>query len=436
MLVKYFKKHMQNKCSTTEYANTPAGIYVHVPYCIRKCRYCDFVSFERAPQDEYFEKLAVDIRRAGAWFAENGFTGRQPENKESMSGAKLPVDTVFFGGGTPSLASRAQLKKVLDAIRESFDIAADPEITIEVNPETITAEKAAELKSLGFDRISMGVQSLDDNVLAAMGRIHSADRARQAFKALREAGFDNINLDLIFGAPMRQACNNGNPQDGGKSGDAGYKDVAQSFESWQRTLDEVIAMAPEHISFYSLQLEEGTPLFEAYRSGRVELPSWEDNRRMYHYAVEMLREKGYHHYEVSNAARPGFECRHNLKYWTMQPYLGFGTSAHSFTGLCRGEADWSRGVEVCSIFGLEPETLADLKGDFIFTQLRLTDGLDATLYKAVFSSEFSEDFGVGGKLQKLIKEGLLQATEKGFKLTPKGLDNTNPVMEELLAALP
>ncbi len=419
---------MSNYTATTQY--TAAGIYVHVPYCIKKCRYCDFVSFEKASEDEYFEKVAADIKRAG-------------------QAIKLAVDTVFFGGGTPSLASREQLAMVMDAIRESFKIAEDPEITIEVNPETITAEKAAELKSLGFSRISMGVQSLDDNVLAAMGRVHSADRARLAFKILREAGFDNINLDLIFGAPMRDPSS--------------QKDIGQTFESWQSTLDEVIAMAPEHISFYSLQLEEGTPLFEAYRSGRVELPAWEDNRRMYHYAVEMLREKGYHHYEVSNAARPGFECRHNLKYWTMQPYLGFGTSAHSFTGLCRGEADWSRGVEVCeagpgsvpqgcetgqesgenaanackySIFGLEPESLADLKGDFIFTQLRLTGGLDAELYKAVFGTEFAEDFGGGGKLQKLIKEGLLQATEKGFKLTPKGLDNTNPVMEELLAALP
>ena len=256
----------------TQFPKDGLGIYVHVPYCIRKCRYCDFVSFEKPPEDGYFDELAEDVKRAGNAL---GY------------GIEYYVDTLFFGGGTPSLANARQLGKVLDALRRSFRIR-DTEKTIEVNPETVTPEKAAELKALGFNRISMGVQSLNDEVLKAMGRVHSAEKARQAYRILRDAGFVNINLDLIFGAP------------------------GQDLKTWQETLSEILKMRPEHVSFYSLQLEEGTPLYKDYTAGRVDLPSWEENRGMYHYAADALKAAGYHHYEVSNAALPGFECRHNI----------------------------------------------------------------------------------------------------------------------------
>lgn len=380
------------------------GIYIHVPYCIRKCRYCDFVSFEKAPEDAYFEKLARNIRSA----------------KNAVDdGMQYYVDTLFFGGGTPSLASSAQLEKVLDAVRDSFDISDKAEITIEANPETVTREKAAELKELGFTRVSMGVQSFDDAVLKALGRVHSADRARQALGTLRDAGFDNINLDLMFGVPM------------------------QSLDIWKQTLDEALSLRPEHLSFYSLQLEDGTPLWSDYRNGRADLPSWEENRAMYHFAVKTIRQAGYHHYEVSNAALPGCECRHNLKYWTMQPYLGFGTSAHSFTGLCRGEADWDRGPDPAdgSVFGLQLQSPEDLKGDFIFTQLRLTCGLDVNEYSSRFGSSFEEEYS--DELRELSEEGMTETVcgegswgpSKLLRLTEKGLDNTNNVMERLLLCI-
>ena len=392
------------------------GLYIHVPYCIRKCRYCDFVSFEKAPQDAYFDKLAGDIKTAGNALG---------------NGSEYYVDTLFFGGGTPSLANAAQLKKVLDAVRESFELKGPdgtaqtaPEITIEVNPETVTAEKAAELKALGFNRVSMGVQSLDDGVLSALGRIHSADRARDAFHTLRKAGFDNINLDLMFGTPRDTA-------DGSRP--------VQDLEVWHHTLDEIFAMRPEHLSFYSLQLEEGTPLHRAYTSGEADLPSWEENRQMYHSAVSLLKEHGYRHYEVSNAALPGFECRHNIKYWTMQLYLGFGISAHSFIPVYeedgtlksgyRGEADWNR----TEPFGLQSQSLAELKGDFIFTQLRLTDGLDKGFYTRLFGADFASEFNA--PLEELAAKGYIIDTGERIRLTEKGLDSTNPVMEALLAAL-
>ncbi len=391
-------------------SNNTIGVYIHVPYCIRKCRYCDFVSFERPPEEGYFAELAEDIKAA--------------ENA-SVNGIEHYVDTLFFGGGTPSLASRAQLETVLGSVRGSFEMADGAEVSIEVNPETVTKQKAADLKELGFTRVSMGVQSFDDAVLKAIGRIHSAERARQAFKILRGAGFDNINLDLMFGLPRQSA-----------DGAPGVQDLG----IWQETLDEAIDLGPEHISFYSLQLEEDTPLWAAYRNGAVRLPSWEENRAMYHHAVAKLREKGYNHYEVSNAAKPGFECRHNLRYWSMQPYLGFGISAHSFmpvfsedgrfAGGYRGEADWSKADP---FDGLQKESLTDLKGDFIFTQLRLIRGLDTGFYRQLFGTDLAEEFA--DPLEKLASEGFITVSDGRVVLTPYGLDNTNPVMQELLYAL-
>ena len=369
----------------------PLGIYIHVPYCIRKCRYCDFVSFEKAPEDAYFRRIAQDIEKGAK--AASGLLGN--------SGRKPSADTVFFGGGTPSLASKEQLGTVLDAIRNGFELSPDAEMTIEVNPETVTAGKASELKTLGFSRISMGVQSLDDKVLKAMGRIHGADRARKAYTALREAGFDNINLDLIFGAPE------------------------QSFESFRAGLDGLLAMGIHHVSFYSLQIEEGTPFYIDYRFGSLALPSWEENRRMYHYAVDAVKAAGFRHYEVSNAARPGFECRHNLKYWTMQEYLGIGKAAHSFMGGRRfagGQPDPDGSTDV-----------NELKTDFIFTELRLTDGFDKNAYFSRFGSTFDKDFGVAAKI--LAEDGFLALRGDSVAFTPKGLDNTNTVMEKLINAL-
>ena len=397
------------------------GIYIHVPYCLKKCRYCDFVSFEKAPHDEYFDMLAAQIRE-WAERIHNGEIAAWTDKLRKDAGLpgyeKLPachdrfrlhsepiVDSIFFGGGTPSLASEKQLEAVLDALRAGFDIAENAEISIEANPETITEEKTVELKRLGFNRVSIGVQSLYDEVLDAMGRVHSADKAREAFHIIRDEGFDNINLDLIFGAPE------------------------QDLEIWHHTLDEILAMRPEHLSFYSLQLEEGTPLYKDYTSGEIDLPSWEENREMYHSAVELMKNKGYHHYEVSNAAKPGYECRHNLKYWNMQPYLGFGISAHSFINGCRGEIGFPEQSEVfgCS---LQPETEEDLKGDFIFTKLRLIDGFDPAEYRELFGTRFEDDFEP--VLSELSGSGLLSVTENKIMLTNTGLDQTNPIMERLI----
>lgn len=422
------------------------GIYVHSPYCLKKCKYCDFVSYAENPKMEYYEEICREIEKRGAECSKD-----------------YVVDSIFFGGGTPSLATKEMLSKVLDAIKTNFEVEEGAEISIEANPETLSREKLDEILALGFNRISVGVQSLDDEVLRTIGRVHSADKAREALGILasynggrkgdlpldagagEEGGqcFEegiNFNVDLMLGLP------------------------GQTVESFMAGLKEVLTYKPKHISFYSLQLEEGTQLYEEYRNGKVELPSWEDNRRMYHGCLEELKQLGYHHYEVSNAALPGYECRHNLKYWNMEPYLGFGVSAHSFldndrtyyyvnqenTGAesaekatTRGNREAggnreARGTREAGGAGamqslqrlVSPQSEADLKGDFIFTQLRLIDGLDLDKYKEMFAADFLTEHKQ--VLENLFANDMLKLEGNKLMFTEKGLDNTNPVMEKLL----
>lgn len=371
-------------------AKTPLGIYVHTPYCLKKCNYCDFKSFAAEPDPDYFEQLCKETA---------GFAKKYAN--------KYYVDTVYFGGGTPSMMDAPLLASVLNAIRESFELTGfceitSCEITIEANPETLTEEKLKALSDIGFNRISIGVQSFDDGLLKTLGRVHSAERAREALGAAKKY-FKNLNIDLMLGLP------------------------GQNLEIWQSSLEEALSFNPQHISFYSLQLEENTPLYESYKNGEIELPAWEENRRMYHFAIAMLKEAGYNHYEISNAAFPGFECRHNIKYWTMQDYLGLGLGAHSFIEGYRLE---------CTEEGLikSPQTQKDLKGDFIFTQLRLVEGFELKDYGERFGRSFIDEFKM--PLAGLFDAGLLERTADGrLKLTACGLDNTNLIIKNLLYAL-
>jgi len=341
------------------------GIYVHIPYCLKKCNYCDFVSepisCASIDPDRYSSNICSDI-----------------EIKSEVYRNKYYVDTIFFGGGTPTCIGCDLIGRILLCIKKNFKVCDDAEISIEANPETVKLKYFEVLKFLGFNRVSMGVQSLDDNVLSIMGRVHTADKAREAFEIVKDAGFENINLDLMLGVP------------------------GQSFNVFKSTIDEVISMGPQHISFYGLQLEEGTAFYEDYRNGKIDIPEWEENRKMYHYAVDTLKTFGYHHYEISNAAKPGYECKHNMKYWTMKPYLGFGPAAHSFIDGKRTDED-------------NP----DLETDWIFTGLRLIDGTDfgkdfCTKYEGIISELVHEEY--------ILKEGSL------LRFSDKGLDNTNYCM--------
>ena len=381
----------------------PLGIYVHIPYCLKKCRYCDFVSFpiRSCPldPDSYAYRVCKEI-----------------EDTDEDTKKRYIIDSIYFGGGTPTCIGTDLLGRMLLTIKNNFRVSDDAEISIEANPETVTVKKAENLKFLGFDRISMGVQSLDDKVLQNLGRVHDSAKAIEAYHILRDAGFENINLDLMFGIP------------------------GQTMEIWEDSLGRVIDLSPEHISFYSLQIEEGTPFYEEYKEGTLEIPSWEENRAMYALALEKIKAAGYVHYEISNAAKPGFECRHNLKYWTMKPYLGFGTSAHSFLKGERSyntdDTEYAKEREESED---EDEKILERMGDFIFTELRLVKGVDTDQFRELFGKNIEDVFG------KLLKEGELseyleisgdkEGKLKGLALNRKGFDNTNYVMKRFIEAI-
>ncbi|MDR1027881.1 MAG: radical SAM family heme chaperone HemW, partial [Clostridiales Family XIII bacterium] len=273
-------------------ARRKLGIYVHLPFCAKKCGYCDFLSFvnrDPAFHAYYTQQLILEI------------TGRS-----SIYGNDFTVDSVFLGGGTPSLVAPARIEELLDAICARFRVADDAEVTMEANPGTIGAEGLHDCRRAGVTRLSIGAQSFDPRILGFLGRIHGAEDTRRVYAAARAAGFENINLDLIFGIP------------------------SERIETWEGDVAAAVALEPEHISFYSLQFEEGTPLWGDLMDGRIEELSDIEDRRMYHGAIDALAQAGYAHYEISNAAKPGFESRHNLKYWSMDDYLGVGLGAHSY----------------------------------------------------------------------------------------------------------
>ncbi len=391
------------------------GIYIHIPFCERKCRYCDFPSFAGVSRDDrkrYFRALLAEVREcAGVLRGERA------------------ADTVFVGGGTPTALDAGALEELIGTVLEEFSVREGAEITTEANPGTVDAAYLSRLFRAGFGRISFGVQSFSDEVLSALGRIHTSAQARDAVLAARAAGFENVNVDLMLGVPR------------------------QTLSVWERDLAEAVSLGPAHVSFYSLQLEEGTPLYEDYRNGLAELPAWDDNRAMYAAARDFLAENGYGRYEISNAAREGFRCRHNMKYWTMADYLGLGSSAHSFFGgrrfsnprepdeYVRGGGA-ARALEASlrdPVCGPSPEgrfarasedALKELMGDFIFTELRLTEGFAPSDFSGTFGRPFSDVFGRAA--DALAAEGLLFISEDRIKLTEKGIGMTNPVMERLL----
>ena len=371
---------------------TPLGLYLHIPFCVRKCNYCDFVSFAGQGEDvreSYVRRLCEDIETAGERY-----------------GDRYPVDTVFIGGGTPSLLEPAQIARILDMVKGSF-VCGLTEVTLESNPGTFDEERLRGFRDAGINRLSIGVQSLDDGVLKRLGRIHDSETALKAMRTAKRLDL-NFNVDLMLGIP------------------------GQTLEIWEDTLKRVIEEGPTHISFYSLQLEMGTPFYRDFKEGRLELPSWEENRAMYHKALEILKDAGYRHYEISNAAIPGYECRHNLKYWTMQDYLGLGMAAHSFLG---GNRCFTTSDLKAFLAGpAEPEWEGtdehDRKTDFVFTELRLIDGFRKEDYQNMFGRGFEEDFGPA--YRELVREGLMEEADGSVRLTQKGLDQTNPVMERLL----
>jgi oxygen-independent coproporphyrinogen-3 oxidase len=373
-----------------------AGIYLHIPFCVRKCAYCDFVSFaEGSVPEAYVEALLHEITlvsRAGGYPA--------------------AFDTVFFGGGTPSLLSGEQMKRIMQSLNEHFDIRANAERSMECNPGTVTREKLADYRAAGINRLSIGLQSTHDVLLREIGRIHTFTQFEETLTSARAEGFDNINVDLMHGLPH------------------------QTLAQYQDSLKTICDMGVEHISAYSLILEEHTLLFSRVDAGEAVLPDEELVADMQDAGIDLLEQRGYHRYEISNFAREGFACRHNLNYWHNGEYLGFGVAAH---GVVR-EKKWTRYANVSMLdeyYRLTArnkrplaETIhlapRDEMFECVMLGLRLVRGLSRAAFLARFGLDVTEAYPYA--MEQLKKRDWLIETDESIALNRKGLDLQNEAL--------
>lgn len=375
-------------------------IYLHIPFCIRKCEYCDFLSAPAGlqTQESYVRALEQEMR------------GRAAEYREYQ------VSTVFIGGGTPSILKPEWIRRLLDTLRCQYQVAADAEITLEANPGTVDVHTLKQFYHAGINRLSLGLQSTWDEELKALGRIHTYQQFLDAYEAAVSAGFTHINVDLMSGLPGQ---------------------TPESYEATLRRVAELIP-PPEHISAYSLILEEGTPLAERYEAGALELPREETERQLYVLSKEILQEYGYERYEISNYARNGCVCRHNVGYWTRENYLGFGIGAASLVENVRFQNGRELQRYLTDPLGqreqLQQLSLTEQMEEYLFLGLRLTAGIAVQDFYNTFHYELEQIYGQ--VIEKHIKEDLLAYTDRVggryLHLTERGLDLANYVMADFL----
>ncbi len=376
------------------------GIYIHLPFCARKCNYCDFYSVVSGEEEKkaYIKALKREIE----------------ERVEYLS-CDHRVYTVYFGGGTPSILKGSYIAELLETVRKNFKLHTDdfyPEITIECNPATLDKEKLLIYKNAGINRLSLGLQSTENSELRLLGRIHSYEDFLRSYELVREAGFSNVNIDLISALPK------------------------QSVFSYEKSLDRVVKLNPEHISSYSLIVEEGTPFFERYSENAPffkDLPCEEVERQMYEMTVRKLSAAGYHRYEISNYSKNNLHSRHNISYWERVPYLGFGAAASSFfeneryknTANIReyiGGIDSGRDVREEKVSLSLTESMAE----FMFLGLRCTNGIKKNRFFSEFGKNLEEVYGK--EIKKHIKNGLLIEDNNIIRLSDRGLDLSNYVL--------
>jgi len=371
----------------------PAGVYIHIPFCKSRCSYCDFAT------DVYQNGDAVR-RYATAM------------DKE-ISNFKFPtadtgserIDTIYFGGGTPSLLLPVQVERILKSVFAKFSVATRAEITMEMNPATVTPETLSAFRSLGVNRASFGVQTFNDRSLKLLARGHDADDARKTFAMLREVGFDNVSFDLIAGLP------------------------GQTLDDWRRNLDEAIALSPEHISLYLLEIHTGTPLAEQVQTGRQPVPDDDVAAEMYELMLDRVAEAGYMQYEISNFCKVGFESQHNTKYWRLDPVYGFGVSAHSFDGRERyaNERD-TRGYVTAIERGESAEVSREAvnpASEAAFLGLRMESGIEIDEFQRRFDLNITEKYRE--ELGEVTTAGLVELSDGWLKLTKKGKLLSNEV---------
>jgi oxygen-independent coproporphyrinogen-3 oxidase len=390
-----------------------AGIYIHIPFCRSRCSYCDFATgaYEGQLAERYVSALTKEIstfKLPHAERAHEATTGDLPP-AELHAAIQDSVDTIYFGGGTPSLLTPAQVERILRAVRERFRVAPGAEVTLEMNPGTVTPETVAGFRASGINRASFGLQTFDDEQLRRLGRTHTAADARRTLSILREAGFDNVSFDLIAGLP------------------------GQTLREWAENMEAALALRPPHLSLYLLEVHSGTPLAAQLREGRWPQPDPDLAAEMYRLLVERTRAAGYEHYEISNFCLPGHEARHNLKYWTNAPYYGFGSSAHSYDGarLRRSnERDAARYCELLETKGsavVETNELSarDAAAEALFLGLRLMRGVDLEAHHAQFGTDVRREYAAD--LSRFREADLIEINGDLLRLTPSGVLLSNEV---------
>lgn len=372
------------------------SLYIHIPFCAQKCLYCDFPSFSRKDhlRKAYIEALNKEI-----------ISLREKHNN-------LEINTIFIGGGTPSVLEADELEYLLEEVAK-LNMAKDIEYSMECNPGNLTEEKLEVMKKYGVNRISMGLQAKQDNLLKGLGRIHNYKTFKENFLLAKKVGFNNINVDLMFGLPN------------------------QRLNEWEETLREIISLEPAHISAYSLIIEEGTAFYNLYENDKLKLPTEEEERKMYHLAKKILEENGFNQYEISNYAKEGKECRHNLAYWNMDNWIGVGSAAASYIN----------GKRIKNINSVEEyinsinekgeaveEIINNSKNDnmeeFMFMGLRKINGIDENEFKNRFSMNINDVYGE--ILNKYIGEGLLIRESGRIFLSEKGIEISNIIMADFL----
>lgn len=375
----------------------PISFYIHIPFCVKKCLYCDFPSYSGCEElfEDYTDSLLEELRQCSDY----------------MDGYE--IQTIFFGGGTPTVLPIQFTAKIMDMIIHNYHISEKAEISLEANPGTIHASNLKELKKMNFNRISIGVQAFQNSLLKGLGRIHNIETFLTNYEEVKNVGFQNINLDLMFALPN------------------------QTLSDWEKTLEGAMNLNPSHISCYSLIVEEGTPFHTLYEENRLLLPSEELDRQMYTMAKMMLGANDFYQYEISNFAKKGAECQHNCVYWRDEEYMGFGLSSHSYFQGKRfhNTCDMKKYLNANGNFKLCHEEVEKIGlkqeySEFMFMGLRLINGVEKERFRIRFGKGIMDVYSK--QIIKLKAEGLLMEKAEGYALTERGIDISNYVFEQFL----